>query len=125
MDKRQHSSLLVFKIYLSGLVITQFKCIRDSISIQLKGYQPINMAGRLKVAVLDDYFGFAGPIFQKLDDSKFEVTIFKDTLLPYNHPGTPQDEKDKLAKRLEPFQIICEHPQPCTGAPETDQHQAR
>ncbi|KAH8766588.1 D-isomer specific 2-hydroxyacid dehydrogenase [Diaporthe sp. PMI_573] len=65
------------------------------------------MAGPLKVAVLDDYFGFAGPIFQKLDPSKFDVTIFKDTLLPYNHPKTPQDEKDKLAKRLEPFPIIC------------------
>lgn len=65
------------------------------------------MAKPLKVAVLDDYFDFAGPIFQKLDSSKFEVTIFKDTLLPYNHPETPQNEKDKLAKRLEPFPVIC------------------
>lgn len=83
------------------------------------------MSGPLKVAVLDDYFGFAGPIFQKLDTSKFEVTIFKDTLLPYNHPETPQDEKDRLAKRLEPFQIICERPEPCTRARDTDQHQAQ
>lgn len=83
------------------------------------------MAGPLKVAVLDDYFGFAGPIFQKLDASKFEVTIFKDTLLPYNHPKTSQDEKDKLAKRLEPFQIICECRQTCTKLPETDELQAQ
>lgn len=83
------------------------------------------MAGPLKVAVLDDYFGFAGPIFQKLDPSKFEVTIFKDTLLPYNHPNTSQDEKDKLAKRLEPFQLICECRKTCTKTPETDEHQAQ
>ncbi|KAF3764247.1 hypothetical protein M406DRAFT_291298 [Cryphonectria parasitica EP155] len=65
------------------------------------------MANAVKVAVLDDYQGFAEPIFQKLDPNKFQVTIFRDTLLPYNHPNTPQDEKDKLVARLEPFPIIC------------------
>ncbi|KUI62707.1 D-3-phosphoglycerate dehydrogenase [Cytospora mali] len=65
------------------------------------------MSGPLKVAVLDDYQGFAEPIFQKLDSSKFQVAIFNDTLRPYNHPGTSQDEKEKLVKRLEPFNIIC------------------
>lgn len=65
------------------------------------------MAGPIKVAVLDDYQGFAEPIFKKLDASKFDVTIFRDTLLPYNHPATPQDEKDKLVARLEPFPVIC------------------
>lgn len=83
------------------------------------------MAGPLKVAVLDDYFGFAEPIFQQLDASKFEVTIFKDTLLPYNHPKTSQDEKDKLAKRLEPFRIICECRQTCTKLSETDEPKAQ
>lgn len=61
----------------------------------------------IKVAVLDDYQGFARPIFDKLDASKFAVTIFNDTLLPYNHADTPHEEKDKLATRLEPFSVIC------------------
>lgn len=61
----------------------------------------------IKVAVLDDYLNFAEPIFKKLDAAKFEVTIFRDTLLPYAHPNTPQDEKDKLIERLQPFPVIC------------------
>lgn len=65
------------------------------------------MATPIKVAVLDDYQGFAEPIFKKLDPSSFEVIIFRDTLLPYNHPDTPQDVKDELVSRLEPFQVIC------------------
>lgn len=67
------------------------------------------MTSLIKVAVLDDYQGFAEPIFKKLDPSIFEVTIFRDTLLPYNHPDTPEDVKDQLVRRLEPFQVICEH----------------
>lgn len=65
------------------------------------------MSGPIKVAILDDYQGFAEPTFQKLDSSKFQVTIFRDTLRPYNHPETSQDEKEKLVERLEPFHIIC------------------
>lgn len=76
------------------------------------------MSGPFRVAVLDDYPGFADPIFQKLDSSKFQVTIFRDTLRPYNHPETPQDEKDKLVKRLEPFSIICELTPLPSGRPE-------
>ncbi|KAF7555412.1 hypothetical protein G7046_g6563 [Stylonectria norvegica] len=60
-----------------------------------------------RVAVLDDYRGFANPYFQKLDPSQYEVTSFSDTTLPYNHPDTPQAIKDALVKRLEPFEIIC------------------
>jgi len=60
----------------------------------------------IKVAVLDDYQGEAGPSFDVLDKTAYEVTIFRDTLLPYNHPDTPQDDKDELAKRLEPFHVI-------------------
>lgn len=75
------------------------------------------MAAPIKVAVLDDYQGFADPIFKKIDPSKFQVTIFRDTLLPYNHPNTPQDEKDKLASRLEPFAVICEPLLPCVPEP--------
>lgn len=65
------------------------------------------MTTRIKVAVLDDYLNFAEAIFAKLDTSIFQVTIFKDTLLPYNHPATSKDEKEKLVARLEPFPVIC------------------
>lgn len=65
------------------------------------------MTSLTKVAVLDDYLNFAAAHFNKLDTSVFQVTIFKDTLLPYNHEATPQDVKDKLVSRLEPFDVIC------------------
>ncbi|KAL7620663.1 hypothetical protein AAE478_009658 [Parahypoxylon ruwenzoriense] len=60
-----------------------------------------------KIVVLDDYQKFSEPLFERLRSSGYEVTIFTDTLLPYNHPDTPQDVKDALIKRLEPFNIIC------------------
>lgn len=59
----------------------------------------------LKIAVLDDYQGVAEQHFGTLGD-EFEVTYFRDTLLPYDHPATPQSVRDELAQRLEPFQII-------------------
>jgi hypothetical protein len=65
------------------------------------------MAVKLKVAVLDDYQGFSEPLFKTLDPDSYEITVFKDTLLPYNHPDTSQSVKDELVKRLEPFDIIC------------------
>jgi hypothetical protein len=65
------------------------------------------MTGKVGVAVLDDYQGAAGPIFEALDKAIYNITIFKDTLLPYNHPNTPESVRDALAKRLEPFEIIC------------------
>lgn len=65
------------------------------------------MAELIKIAVLDDYLNFAEAIFAQLDSSIFQVTIFKDTLLPYNHPATPEDEKERLVSRLEPFPVIC------------------
>ncbi|ORY55861.1 D-3-phosphoglycerate dehydrogenase [Pseudomassariella vexata] len=60
-----------------------------------------------KVAVLDDYQGVSKSYFQPLGDAGYDITIFADTLLPYNHPDTPQDAKDALVKRLEPFPVIC------------------
>ncbi|KAK0631583.1 D-isomer specific 2-hydroxyacid dehydrogenase [Immersiella caudata] len=60
----------------------------------------------VKIAVLDDYQGISEPKFNALDPAKFEVTFFKDTLRPYNHPDTTQEIKDQLAQRLEPFTII-------------------
>jgi len=63
----------------------------------------------VKIAVLDDYQGFSEPKYGALDPAKYEVSFFKDTLRPYNHPDTTQDEKNKLVKRLEPFTVICEY----------------
>ncbi|KAK0731870.1 D-isomer specific 2-hydroxyacid dehydrogenase [Lasiosphaeris hirsuta] len=60
----------------------------------------------IKIAVLDDYQGISELKFKTLDPAKYEVTYFKDTLLPYNHPDTPQDVKDKLVQRLGPFTVI-------------------
>ncbi|KAK1986886.1 D-isomer specific 2-hydroxyacid dehydrogenase [Colletotrichum cereale] len=62
---------------------------------------------QLKIAVLDDYQGISEPQFSKLDKSLFHVTFFKDTILPYNHPGTPEPVRDTLVSRLEPFDVIC------------------
>ena len=64
------------------------------------------MPGR-KIAVLDDYQSLSKPHFDKLHEAGYEVTIFTDTLLPYSRPDTPQDVKEALVKRLEPFNIIC------------------
>ncbi|KAK7968028.1 uncharacterized protein PG986_002305 [Apiospora aurea] len=60
----------------------------------------------IKIAVLDDYQELSKPHFDRLRDAGYEVTTFTDTLLPYNHPDTPQEVKDALVKRLEPFAII-------------------
>ncbi|KAK8112332.1 uncharacterized protein PG998_008789 [Apiospora kogelbergensis] len=60
----------------------------------------------LKIAVLDDYQELSKPHFDRLRQAGYEVTTFTDTLLPYNHPDTPQEVKDALVKRLEPFAII-------------------
>ncbi|KAF2997494.1 hypothetical protein E8E14_005884 [Neopestalotiopsis sp. 37M] len=65
------------------------------------------MTAGTKVAVLDDYQEVSKAHFAQLRDAGYEVTIYTDTLLPYNHPDTPQDVKDALVKRLEPYIIIC------------------
>ncbi|KAI0203527.1 D-isomer specific 2-hydroxyacid dehydrogenase [Astrocystis sublimbata] len=59
------------------------------------------------IAILDDYQGLSRIPFDKLQSAGYPVTIFTDTLAPYNHPETQQDERDALVKRLEPFNIIC------------------
>lgn len=64
----------------------------------------------IKIAILDDYQGFADSRFKKLDSAKYEITSIKDTLPPYGHPDTSQSVKDELVKRLEPFEIICKTP---------------
>ncbi|KAK0630209.1 D-isomer specific 2-hydroxyacid dehydrogenase [Bombardia bombarda] len=64
------------------------------------------MSTPIKIAILDDYQGISEPKFKTLDPAKYELTFFKDTLLPYNHPSTPENAKDELAKRLGPFEVI-------------------
>ena len=63
-----------------------------------------------KVAVLDDYQNISEPVFAALDRSQFEVTIFRDTLRPYEHPDTTDAEREALIARLQPFDIICMFP---------------
>ncbi|KUJ08719.1 uncharacterized protein LY89DRAFT_599031 [Mollisia scopiformis] len=62
--------------------------------------------GPIKLAVLDDYQGIAAPHFECLKPA-FDITIFRDTLLPYNHPDTPDHAKQELVARLKPFTVIC------------------
>lgn len=59
----------------------------------------------IKIAVLDDYLDTSEPYFNTLGP-EYQVSYFKDTALPYGHPETPQQAKDALVSRLEPFQII-------------------
>ncbi|CZR54942.1 probable glyoxylate reductase [Phialocephala subalpina] len=60
----------------------------------------------IKLAVLDDYQGISAPHFERLNPA-FDVTIFRDTLLPYNHPSTPDNVKQELVQRLKSFTVIC------------------
>lgn len=64
------------------------------------------MSSLLKIAILDDYQGASEPHFKLLDPTRYEIIVFKDTLLPYNHRSTPKDAKHELVKRLAPFHII-------------------
>jgi lactate dehydrogenase-like 2-hydroxyacid dehydrogenase len=59
----------------------------------------------IKVAILDDYQGIAEPHFEPLKPA-FSITVFRDTLLPYNPPSTPQNVKEQLVDRLKPYTII-------------------
>ncbi|KAE8451417.1 hypothetical protein EG329_004046 [Mollisiaceae sp. DMI_Dod_QoI] len=62
--------------------------------------------GPVKLAVLDDYQGISAPYFESLKPA-FDVTVFRDTLLPYDHPSTPDQVKQELVQRLKPFTVIC------------------
>jgi lactate dehydrogenase-like 2-hydroxyacid dehydrogenase len=65
------------------------------------------MTSITKVAVLDDYQDIARSHFHTLPATQFDVTVFQDTLLPYNHPATPTHVKGQLVDRLKPFHVIC------------------
>lgn len=60
----------------------------------------------IKVAVLDDYHDTALSHLSKLPSPQFEIDVFSDTLLPFDHSSTPEDVKQKLIQRLEPYTII-------------------
>lgn len=59
----------------------------------------------IKLAILDDYQDVASSYFVTLKPH-FETTVFRDTLLPYNHPSTPDSVKKELVERLQPFTVI-------------------
>lgn len=59
------------------------------------------------IAILDDYQEISKVPFEQLRSAGYRVETFTDTLLPYNHPDTPQDARDALVNRLEPFNVIC------------------
>src|SRR6266487_2351173 len=61
--------------------------------------------GPIKLAILDDYQGIAAPHFDSLKPN-FEITTFRDTLLPFNNPTTPENVKKELVERLKPFTVI-------------------
>lgn len=63
--------------------------------------QPI--AGRLTDIC---YHGIACSHFAKLDPSQYVIKYLPATLRPYNHPDTPQAERNELAERLEPIEVI-------------------
>lgn len=65
------------------------------------------MAATTRIAVLDDYQNISHRQFDSLPKDIFKVTIFQDTLLPFNHPSTPEHVKSQLVERLQPFEIIC------------------
>jgi lactate dehydrogenase-like 2-hydroxyacid dehydrogenase len=59
----------------------------------------------IKLAILDDYQDIASAHFAHLKPH-FEITVFRDTLPPYNHPSTPEHARQQLVARLRPFTII-------------------
>lgn len=59
----------------------------------------------IKLAILDDYQGIATKHFEPLKPA-FAIASFPDTLLPYNHPSTPDEIKKQLVERLKPFTVI-------------------
>ncbi|KAI0126768.1 hypothetical protein BJ170DRAFT_702446 [Xylariales sp. AK1849] len=98
-NQLQQPNFLVLIVFLKGQ--------KPSLAICVFTVVPIATMAATKVAVLDDYQELSKPHFERLRDAGYEVTTFTDTLLPYDHPHTPQDVKDALVKRLEPFVIIC------------------
>jgi phosphoglycerate dehydrogenase-like enzyme len=59
----------------------------------------------IRLAILDDYQGIARSHFAYLEP-QVEITVFRDTLLPYSHPSTQDHAKQDLVERLEPFTVI-------------------
>ncbi len=73
-----------------------------------------------QVAVLDDYHGIASSHFAKLDPSQYVIKHLPATLRPYSQQDTPQAERDELAERLEPFEVIGKDGPVSPSPPSTD-----
>ena len=65
------------------------------------------MTGKIKIGILDDYADFARKQFARLDNNKYEIQVYQDTLPPYNGASTSQDSKLQLVQRLQPFDVLC------------------
>lgn len=60
----------------------------------------------LKLAVLDDYHGIAARLFSHIENSKLDITVFRDTLPAYSHPNTSDADRQALVDRLKPFAAL-------------------
>jgi len=60
---------------------------------------------QVQIGILDDYAEIAVGHFKSVAPST-TLTVINDTLPPYSHPSTTQDEKNELVKRFRPFTII-------------------
>jgi lactate dehydrogenase-like 2-hydroxyacid dehydrogenase len=61
----------------------------------------------IKVAVLDDYLSLSAPHFAAIPPSKASITTFTDALPPYPHPSTTPAQRDAIADRYAPFEVLC------------------
>jgi len=84
--------------------IARLRSIQKHITYTIVTMPPIPKTP-IKLAILDDYQNIASPHFETLKPN-FSITVFRDTLLPYNHPSTPQDVKQEIIERLKPFTVI-------------------
>lgn len=62
------------------------------------------MEGKPCIAVLDDYHGLSLNHFDRIG---WNVSVFRDTLPPYDHPDTPDSAREELVERLQRFDVIC------------------
>ncbi|KAG8864806.1 hypothetical protein FRB96_003392 [Tulasnella sp. 330] len=62
---------------------------------------------KTRIAILDDYQDVASIHFEHVKTNNGTITIFQDTLPPFSHPATSEDQKKQLVERLLPFSIIC------------------
>ena len=59
----------------------------------------------IKLAILDDYHNIAAQHFPT-DPSRVSITTFNDTLPPYAHSATTEEQRKALVERLKPFSVL-------------------